>query len=108
MMGGENSDQCFDDAGRRVELPTLLALGTGELPKKVFINLPQHVTSLSSVSTKADSGHEVNQLSELVVRQLCTSIAFVQNALELGVLHLYDHQCLVYAHANVGLFGGST
>ena len=48
MMRGEYRHQCFNDAGRRVELPAFLAFSTGELTEEVFINLPQHVTGLAN------------------------------------------------------------
>ncbi|MNT96424.1 hypothetical protein D3C72_2385060 [compost metagenome] len=57
------------------------------------------------VTAETDGGDQVDQLAELAIRQLSAGVAFVQNALELGVLRLDFHQRLVDALADVGLFG---
>ena len=107
MVGAENGHQRFDDAARGVELTTALALGAGEHAQKVFVDLAQHVTGLGRAGTKADGRHQVHQFAQLAVGQLGTGIAFVQDALELGVLALDQRQRLVDALADVGLLGGS-
>ena len=90
VVRGEDGDQCLDDGGRGVELAALLALGAGELAEEVFIDLPEHVTRLAGVVAEADGGDQIDQLAELAIRQLGTGIAFVEDALQLGVLDLDD------------------
>jgi hypothetical protein len=42
-VGRQHRHQGLDDAGGRIELAALLALGAGELPEEVFVDLAQHV-----------------------------------------------------------------
>ena len=105
-MGIEDGHQGLDDTGRGVELPAALALGAGEHSKEVFIDLTQHVPRFAGIVTKADGGHQIDQLAELAVGQLGARITLVQDALELGVFGLDDGKCVVYALADVALFGG--
>ncbi|MNT43525.1 hypothetical protein D3C72_1800020 [compost metagenome] len=67
MVRIQYRDQGFDDAGRGVELPALLTLGTGELAEEVFIDLAEEVTGLVGVATEADGRDQIDQLTELAV-----------------------------------------
>ena len=102
----EDGDQRLDDAGRRVELATLLAFGAGELAEEVFINLAEHVTRLARFVAEADGGDQIDQLAELAIRQLRPGVAFVEDALEPGVFGLDQRQGVVDALADVRLFRG--
>ena len=106
VVRGEDGDQRLDDAGRRVELAALLAFGAGELAEEVFIDLAEHVARLAGVVAEADGGHQIDQLAELAVRQLGAAVAFVEDALELGVFDFDEGQRVVDALADVRLLGG--
>src|SRR5690606_25815247 len=50
-----------------------------------------------------DGGNQVNQFTQLTLRQLRTAIALVQNPLQLGVLSFDGSECIVDALANIRL-----
>jgi len=105
MVRGEHRDQRLHDAGRRVELPALLALGAGELAEEVFVNFAENIAGHAHVRTKADSRDQIDEFAKLAIGQLGASIAFIQNALELGVFDFDQGQGIVDALADVGLLG---
>src|SRR5690606_33935543 len=53
-----------DDAGGRVELAGLLALGAGALSEQVFVALTEHVAGLTGLITERDGADQVDQLTE--------------------------------------------
>ena len=76
-----------------------------ELAEEVFVDLAQHVARGARLVAKADSGDQVHQLAELAIGQLGAGEALVEDAPEARVLLLDQHQGVVDALADVGLFG---
>ena len=88
----------------RVELPALLALGVGELPEEILVDLAQHVLCLV-LRPEANGGDEVDQFAELARLELGPGKPLVQDALERWVVLFDGHQRIIDPLADVRLLG---
>ncbi len=104
LVRRQHLDQHLDDAGRRVELAALLALGGGELAEEVFVDLAEQVLGAMTLA-EADGRDQVDQLAELAGFELAAAEALVEDALQARVVGLDGFQRGVDAHADVGLLG---
>jgi hypothetical protein len=105
-VGRQHRHQGLDDAGGRIELAALLALGAGELPEEVLVDLTQHIPRLGLILTKADGGDEINELAELAIGQRRAGVPLVENAFKPRVFRLDGCQGVIDALADIRLLGG--
>ena len=64
LVGREHLDQHAHDAGRRVELAALLALGAGELGEEVLVDAAEDVLGAVGRAAEADVADQVDELAE--------------------------------------------
>ena len=88
LVGREHLDQHADDAGRRVELPALLALGAGELREEILVDAAQNVLGAVSRTAETDVADQVDELAEPLLVEAGAAVVLGQHALERGVVAL--------------------
>jgi len=103
--GREHLDEHADDAARCVELPALLALGTGKLAQEILVDAPEDVLAAVLGVAKADGANEVDQLAEPMLVQRGAGEVFRQDALEPGVVALDGDHGVVHQLPDAGLLG---
>src|SRR5215207_11768117 len=71
-----------DNGTRRIEFPTTLSLGSGELAEEVLVNAPEHVERLTGLLAHRDVREQVDQLAEHDLVEGGSGIVLRQNAFE--------------------------
>src|SRR5665647_1973520 len=101
----DHLDQQLDDAARRVELATALALGAGEAAEEVLVDAAQQVLAAALRVAHGDGADEVDELTELLLVDDGAGVVFAQHALEARILALDRHHGVVDELADLGLLG---
>lgn len=105
LVRREHLDQHADHAARRVELPAVLPLGTGELREEVFVDAAQEIRKiLRAVLSIAQPDH-VDQLAQAVLVERRLPKIFRQYSLEPGIVPLDGDHRLVDQLADRRLLG---
>ena len=96
-----------DNAGRRIELATILALQAGKLLQTVFVGSAQQVFLLASI-VHFYVRKEIYHITQTTLVQLRTGKILRQNALQSFVFTLNGGKCFIYYHAYFRCVGSST
>ena len=103
----QNLYQRADNAGRRIELATILALQAGKLLQTVFVGSAQQVFLLASI-VHFYVRKEIYHITQTTLVQLRTGKILRQNALQSFVFTLNGGKCFIYYHAYFRCVGSST
>ena len=103
----QNLYQRADNAGRRIELATILALQAGKLLQTVFVGSAQQVFLLASI-VHFYVRKEIYHITQTALVKLRTGEILRQNALQSFVFSLNGSKCFIYYHAYFRGVGSST
>ena len=94
----QNLYQRADNAGRRIELATILALQGSKLLQTVFVGSAQQVFLLASI-VHFYIRKEIYHITQTALVQLRTGEILRQNTLQSFVFTLNGSKCFIYYHA---------
>jgi hypothetical protein len=86
FVGGEHLDEAAHDAGRRVELAAVLALGAGEAGEEVFVDAAQQIDGAVGLLALAgggefDGGDDVDEFAEALLVEAGAGVVLGQRRL---------------------------
>ena len=105
FVGREHLDEAAHDAGRRVELAAVLALGAGEAGEEILIHAAEQIDRAVRLLALAgggefDRGDEVDEFAEALFVEAGAGVVLGQDALEARVVALDGDHGVVHGLAD--------
>ena len=110
LVGGKHLDEAAHDAGRRVELAAVLALGAGEAGEEILVNAAEQIDGAVGLLAFAgggefDGGDDVDELTEALFVETGAGVVLGEDAFEARVVALDGDHGVVHDLADGGLLG---